>query len=838
MPSPKKANKNKKTGPQPQFPRLVPPPGFGDLPTVTVEPRGKSPRDGFHNWVHARSGSALGASNHDLDRGKRAGFKPTSNEPLNHPEFESYYNYEGERHENLTPHERRILEMSVHYPHIANGIMRAPMLFRTKFLLAPTARQPHLVQEVFGSYDLFSLIIPHLIPRYEDISSLAATCRLMAHMYSSFWMHMDTTNLDFQGWDTDSLVDVRKEEVAAKRVAKGKGTGKEVRIFKTAVIVSPVRPEEQGPVREVMSSRTGYPVNSRVEAPQEPSFGMTMKAHYKFLHFAWLNGHAIKHLVLHGMPWLDVLAIRRVAGRMTKLETLSIHQCFLLNFGETQSLLRAINALNGDRSDMDRPQPRIALDFSPFYYKGPHYRPDGTARIGEYGLVPEELDWLETQRAITSQLLGIWDLCREGSQDLFTPGTGFRAYLERLPIRSLTQILKCIAAIHDFTNNKRYAPGTVSNKLHEAMKMTLWQDLIITSNGKPMLLEQLKSLLVLHRKVTLQSCVACRTEMPAYFFQAYILNASIQSSVCHGCQMADWLSYRNYWRMHADRRKVAESIFKRQNGRELHLSTVLRNIARDGVDSPSGEPQQDAILCRPGAVDIKFLDLAEDLWDVYTVRRLDDIRIRRMAEEMSMGNIDDLPASAREEKEVQIREWRREVLRYEFQLGLIQREVNDGSVHRLCRSWELNIREERAARAIEKGLFANNGPMHIFNFKENTTSMLGRSGGLLEYWEVSPNQQQTPQAVSPTQTATEPTNGTVLPHQRTTAQPSNGANPLSSPPQTAAGPSQSQGLLPHQRPGPGPQAVASTTPAAPAQQDGNGATDAQMTPGAPALEWW
>ncbi|KAI1121667.1 hypothetical protein F5Y10DRAFT_271873 [Nemania abortiva] len=89
---------------------------------------------------------------------------------------------------------------------------------------------------------------------------------------------------------------------------------------------------------------------------------------------------------------------------MRALEYLRVHQCFPLTLGDTQLFLRAINAINENRLELR--QPHVTIDFSPYYYKGPPFKSDGTGHVGEYGIVSEEQDWLHTTKAVAAQLLG------------------------------------------------------------------------------------------------------------------------------------------------------------------------------------------------------------------------------------------------------------------------------------------------------------------------------------------------------------------------------------------------------------------------------------------------
>ncbi|TRX96433.1 hypothetical protein FHL15_002705 [Xylaria flabelliformis] len=776
---------------RPLFPEhLQPPPGFGKLSTIYDQPRGRTPQDGVHTFVVARSGVAAGTANHGIDRSNDIEIEWSRKEPLNHPEFKGYYNYEGRKFTELTALEKRQLEMAVHYPNIRKGIMKAPFYFRTGSFFLHEETQSKLSRQVFGTREIFDKIFAHLITRYEDLANLSAASQFTAHMVQSSWMHLDATSIDFLGWDENCLSDVRKmEEQEEKKRSNGKGKEKAknvpTRTFSPTVMISPVRPEEQGPTLPVATNKAGYPLNPSVMPPEKTSFEVSMRAHYKLLHFSYLNGYAVKHLVLHGMPWVTVAALQRVISRMPRLEALGVHQCFLLTFGDTQPFLRAINAINKDRSNLTIRLPHIATDFSPFYYKGPPYKADGSGHMGEYGIVPEEKDWLDYHRAIPAQLFGIWDLCQKGCQDFFTPGTGFRAFLDRIPLRGVPTILKYIAAVHNFYNHKHHAgvcgsdrgatiyypkglddPPFVSEELEQAMETTVWQDLIIACSNRSVL-EELRNLIVLRGKVKLHRCRECEMRLPAYFFMAHILAWREQDVICHGCQLQGRL-VQQVWLLYKYRRTLAQEIFENRKNKELSLCKVLKKIekpARKEVKDEFGneiKSARAAILCLPGTVDVRFLKGAHILWEMFTIGIpliVEDIRqnIRVIDQTYDKLSFEDrLKQTAEHDKLERKASW------CEALLGLSQRKPNDGSLKVTCLSWEQLIRRSRADMAIQNGRFVNHGPMHILNLRANAASMLGRSGGLPEYWDAEPDEQSGNSNTSGSRESSQK----LLPHQR------------------------------------------------------------------------
>ncbi|RWA04594.1 hypothetical protein EKO27_g10510 [Xylaria grammica] len=680
------------------------------------------------------------------------------NEAINHPQFKGFYNFEGRKSNQLKPTEKRALEMTVHYPNVRKGIMKAPLLFRTESFTKPTARQPEGFTKVLGTPEIFNKISDHIKPCYMDLVNLCRTSQFAAGRVQSIWMHLDATKNDFLGWDQETLGTVRKREdeeeercerAGPQGAGSSKGNGVKRAFFSSSIIVSPIRPQEQGPSRDMVVNKAGYPVTSSVEEAEKTSLTDSMRANYKLLHMAYLNGYAIKHLILHGMPWVVTEMIQCIVQHMPALETLGIHQCFLMTLGDTQPLLRVIININKEREE--RKQPHIALDFTPFYYRGPPYKPDGTGHVGEYGIVPEEVEWLCSTQAVAAQLLGIRDLCQEGGQDFFTAGTGFRSFLDRLPVRTMGFILECIENIHNYkmtgvswpSSCVSSAPPTSEEDKAVCEKETaLWQDFIIACNGQPMFESNLDRVLMEHGRPKLSWCSECQTHMPAYFFTSDELRRPQGDQICHGCQLQMALT-RHKWRSYKERRAIATRIFKNKSSLRLYsLAKVLKHInkpetpAVEPTSTQPGKTAKPAIIARPGMADSEFLELAEQVEIRHKYDIPDAIKVIDYAIQMIDWEYESLSYEEREKKAKEREDLVKERLKLEFELGTNQRDISgqNGSLERECRSWELNIRDYRAELCIERGEFVNNGPMMIFNLEKNVSSMLGHSGGFHEYW--------------------------------------------------------------------------------------------------------
>ncbi|KAI3324773.1 hypothetical protein HD806DRAFT_543377 [Xylariaceae sp. AK1471] len=723
------------------FPKsLKPPAEFGKLSTKckTLRCPRVGPSEGYHDYVFCRSDGDAGevAQMHGIDRDDGDKFDRAQYNPLYHQELRSYANYDGAK---LTREEKRIRDIAVHYPNIVNGIMKAPFFFRAQTLTKPQAEQPAAFTKVLAINEISNLIIQYLVPRHGDLTNLFRACQFTAGVLQSKWMHLDASTNNFMNFDKWSLAAIKREANKAEK----KGEAVEAKLLKEMIqgfspycIISPVRPQEQGPLQKRVINEFGYPVTSKVEKSEETDFQTSMKSQYQLFHLAWNNGHMLTHLVLHGLPWLNVAALKSMIPVMPRLQAIAVHQCFLMNFGDTQDLLEEINCLNRDRKKLQ--QPHVAADFTPFYYRGPPYKADGTGHIGEYGLHPEELEWVDTTRAATAQLIKIWDLCQNGDQDFFTPGTGFRSFLERLPFRlhALPTILRCIAAIHGF--NAKYRSGeryesvpVILNDVEDAMETTLLWDLIVACNGRPMLLGDLKLLVVLRGRANREKCCRCRMRMPAYFFQGHMLRRQAQHTVCHGCQLGAVLKTHAY-RLQKDRRALSNSIFHGKNwDQDNSLEQVIRNIAKPAT------PNTPAITSKADKVDINMWKEARKIWVHMTTNLPDMLKVRLRAIEfleLKYPKLKDYEDQERNcEKRAQLE---KDVLSIQFQLGEIQRNRYDESVNRLCRSWETNIREYRAELAWQNGnaraLIHTGRSMISWDVKPNLAALLGATGGLAD----------------------------------------------------------------------------------------------------------
>lgn len=99
-------------------------------------------------------------------------------------------------------------------------------------------------------------------------------------------MHLDAATNDFWGWNCNSLANVRMME--RDRESLGKTEGAKRLGFSPSVIISPIRPQDQGPEQEVIRTKTGYPITPSVKKPKGLDFGSSMRAQYSLCKFFFL----------------------------------------------------------------------------------------------------------------------------------------------------------------------------------------------------------------------------------------------------------------------------------------------------------------------------------------------------------------------------------------------------------------------------------------------------------------------------------------------------------------------------------------------------------------------
>ncbi|KAI0397445.1 hypothetical protein F5Y17DRAFT_455102 [Xylariaceae sp. FL0594] len=741
---------------------LQPPKCFGRLAHVnriTYDPRYKQVYD---DYVFARNPLSTGTIAHAnlkrRDRCERAKYAL-----VRHPDPRTVPSYDGSP---LTPIEERVRDIAVNYPNIKGGIMKAPFYFRAEKFTLREAKQPAGFVRIFGTGEIGSMVIDYLMGGNEDLCNLFMTCQFMAQKLQYEWMHLDSRLGDFFKFDKYPVDEFRTRAEAARKEGdetKAKKLEDIMGCFSRRCIISPVREHNQGPLQRQFVSLNGTPLNSRVQEGVETPWTFSMATHYKLLHLVNNNGKLLTDLVLFAQPWLTVKALEFIIPEMPKLRTIGIHNCFLMNFGNTQELLQAINKLNDKRKESGNPH--VTVDFTPFYFKGPGWKLKKGGRshqghVGEYGLVPEENTWIRTDNVLGAQLFAIEDLCHKGGQDFFSVGTGFRSFLDRLPLRpyQLHSILDSIARIRDLNEKKhyfqvsklvnrnrsgvQYIPGQdkpdISPEMLHAMQITVYSSFMVACNGTAMKQKEVDDLLTLKGRFQLERCAYCNMHLPAFFFLEHQLRLNADYVMCHGCELGDFLQQTCY-RFYNYRRAAVEAIYSDKPDLASILTSIplTSNAQRPGFLPKREEwPPRGVKFSGRGSMDAVCWIKVRRLWSILT--RLDlmaanKVLARRFGlTEASLhgtedGTVDvDLADRISEYKKC-IEERR---LQQDFVKGISQRNRHGGlsTEHRTCRSWEHVLKEYRAAAALDQGSGYTTHNVAIRFGKNGITSFAAMAG--------------------------------------------------------------------------------------------------------------
>lgn len=250
----------------------------------------------------------------------------------------------------------------------------------------------------------------------------------------------------------------------------------------------------------------------------------------------------MKMLHLHGVPFLDVAFLRRCLRHLPNLEVLGVHSCELLHFGTTIDVMKQVIAHNSEPGFQ-----RVRSDFSPYYYKGPQRQ--GKYYKGEFGVIPSDQGTIETRRAIAAVLSTAIPLALDNGIDWFTPGTGMRQFLERIPFElgTLRYILEAIYNIYYFNkgitgpkyhpDKKKDLPHHLFEKLYEACERTLYGDLVLAVHGKSMAQKTLRHTMSFGPRFHLVKCAYCKIHLPSFFFTTQSVARHISQVECSGCQL-------------------------------------------------------------------------------------------------------------------------------------------------------------------------------------------------------------------------------------------------------------------------------------------------------------
>lgn len=278
-----------------------------------------------------------------------------------------------------------------------------------------------------------------------------------------------------------------------------------------------------------------------------------------------------QHLLLQRVPYLNIFAVRAIVRSLPNLKTIGIHNCELMTFGNTSTLIEVVRYVNRDRAAHGITT-RLNLDFYPRYFQGPI-----TGSLGCFGAVPHDEGTLEIHKSVIATLLHVIPMATAAGIDLLKPGKAFRRWLDKLPLHLDT--LPCILeAIMNLISYRNGAYGDVSSFDAQTkcnMEMTLWVDIIVATNGAPMREEVLKPTMISELKeneVILYSCRDCGEELPRWFFREDYADRRDEYRVCRGCQLV-WFLNQHAYNMHRRKRDIANMLW--ESGLILDVPTLM-----------------------------------------------------------------------------------------------------------------------------------------------------------------------------------------------------------------------------------------------------------------------
>lgn len=260
---------------------------------------------------------------------------------------------------------------------------------------------------------------------------------------------------------------------------------------------------------------------------------LTPEANMYLVKSIHLRGHGMRILHLHSVSTLNVSMLKMCLDSLPHLEVLGVYNCELLHFGVTREFLQTIVNHNNQED-----KKVVRSDFSPYYYHGPQCLSVG--RKGEFGVVASDHGTVETRRAVTAILSTVVPLALDNGIDWFTPGTGMRQFLERIPfaLGSLRYILEALYNLWDFehgvhhqSNDQLWSQGS------EAMRRTLYNDLVVAVNGRAMHREQLDNMMSSKGGLHLTRCSSCDVDLPAFFYTNESMSRVAGQKECSGCQL-------------------------------------------------------------------------------------------------------------------------------------------------------------------------------------------------------------------------------------------------------------------------------------------------------------
>jgi hypothetical protein len=160
----------------------------------------------------------------------------------------------------------------------------------------------------------------------------------------------------------------------------------------------------------------------------------------------------IQNLHIHQMPTMNIYLAGSIMASMPNLELLGILQCMNLGYFQTQDLLEAVKKANDKRASLDlRP---VKLDFAPMFHQGPN----SCVRFGSYGVFWNQPNFWTALPILAYLAPHIYPTASTLGLDLFSPGSSFRHFLDRLPLPTAS-VRKVLAACVWQARQPNLTPG-------------------------------------------------------------------------------------------------------------------------------------------------------------------------------------------------------------------------------------------------------------------------------------------------------------------------------------------------------------------------------------------
>ncbi|KAI0837545.1 hypothetical protein F5Y06DRAFT_304342 [Hypoxylon sp. FL0890] len=489
------------------------------------------------------------------------------------------------------------------YPFVSHTVMSAPLLPRRVPLLAshtgektgvegqfsiPQKEQPKAMTNAFRNPELCLKLLFEIAGRWDDLGNLTRTCQMVMFAVNQVSTHVDLTKGNFLNLNfSDEDVKKANERLTAEDIAEN---GKFIVPGSPAFLVlSNIRGRYRGAEDgEEAPDHQGYPAPPKGRYFRPTAERKIIDTSFRLLSTINMRGPQIRILHFHSTQHLDLSVLKMCLDNLPELKVLGIHNCELLHFGMTVPLLEAIIERNKN-PDMSF----VRCDFSPFYYYGRQRQDDG--RKGEYGVIPSDMGTVDTRRAVTAVLRTAVPLAVENGIDWFTPGTGFRKFLDRLPfsLGSVRYILEALfnidyfeRGLYDTTVDDRWRDPVEQAAFDAILGRTLHSDLVLAVHGKAMEKSTLEATMTLRGDFHLVTCAFCKAELPSYLYAENSAYRRADQIQCSGCQLRTLLDHQidNFFQ---EKKQVVRRLFDDPRITDLASFLNAKRVAtQQEIDNP------------------------------------------------------------------------------------------------------------------------------------------------------------------------------------------------------------------------------------------------------------